>query len=153
LDELLAIAGLKRKEVFITNAVKHFRWEPRGKRRLHKKPDAAQVNACHVWLDREIGTVRPAVIVALGATALRALTGSALSIESARNRELRLSDGARILATYHPSAILRAEGARAEQLRSNLEHDLRSAARIATEVAKNRESIVKRPKARETNPS
>jgi uracil-DNA glycosylase family 4 len=100
-----------------------------------------------VWLKREIEAVRPVVIVALGATALRALTGSALSIETARQQDLWHADGARILAAYHPSAILRAEGERAAQLRSYLKHDLRSAAQIA----KTRESIVKRPTARETS--
>jgi uracil-DNA glycosylase len=135
LDQALAIAGLERKDVFITNAVKHFKWEPRGKRRLHKKPGVAEVNACHVWLEQEIEAIRPAVIVALGATALRALTGSVLSIVAARRQELRHADGARILAAYHPSAILRAESARAGQLRSTLQHDLRYAARLASRDA------------------
>jgi DNA polymerase len=132
LDRALAVAGVERKEVFITNAVKHFKWEPRGKRRLHKKPGVAEVNACHVWLEQEIEAVRPVVIVALGVTALRALIGSALSIEAARKQELRCADGARVLAAYHPSAILRAEGARAGHLRSTLEHDLRHAAQLAS---------------------
>jgi uracil-DNA glycosylase family protein len=78
LDQAIAAAGLERHDVFITNAVKHFKWEPRGKRRLHKRPGIGKINACHVWLEQEIAAVKPAVIVALGATALRALTGATL---------------------------------------------------------------------------
>ncbi|HEY3659506.1 MAG TPA: UdgX family uracil-DNA binding protein [Steroidobacteraceae bacterium] len=132
LDQALAAAGLERKDVFITNAVKHFKWEPRGKRRLHKKPGAGEINACLIWLEQEIAAGKPAVIVALGATALRALTGAALSIDSARQQELRHPNGARILATYHPSAILRAEGERPLELRAHLLADLRRAAQIAS---------------------
>jgi uracil-DNA glycosylase len=132
LDQALAAAGLERKDVFITNAVKHFKWEPRGKRRLHKKPGAGEINACMVWLEQEIAAVKPAVIVALGATALRALTGTTLSIERARQQELRHPNGSRILSTFHPSAILRAEGGRAEELLTHLNSDLREAARIAS---------------------
>jgi uracil-DNA glycosylase family protein len=132
LDQAISEAGLARGELFITNAVKHFKWELRGKRRLHKKPAAGEVNACSVWLEREIAVVRPMVIVALGATALRALTGTTLSIDGGRQRDLRHSGGARILPTYHPSAVLRAEGVRSETLRALLENDLRAAARIAS---------------------
>jgi uracil-DNA glycosylase family protein len=136
LDEAIAAAGLQRKNIFITNAVKHFKWEPRGKRRLHKKPGTGEINACHIWLEREISAVLPAVIVALGATALRALTHSTLSIDSARRQELRHPGGARILATYHPSAILRAEDERIEELRAYLVGDLRLAARIASQESR-----------------
>jgi uracil-DNA glycosylase len=132
LDEAIAVAGLRRGDLFITNAVKHFKWEPRGKRRLHKRPGAGEINACHVWLEREIDGVKPRVIVALGATALRALTGATVSIESARSRELRHPGGARILATYHPSAILRAQGDRTVEFRTHLVGDLRHAAQIAS---------------------
>jgi uracil-DNA glycosylase family protein len=132
LDEAIAAAGLQRKDIFITNAVKHFKWEPRGKRRLHKKPSTGEINACHIWLEREIAAVKPAVIVALGTTALRALTHSTLSIDSARRQELQHPGGARILATYHPSAILRAENERIEELRAYLVGDLRLAAQIAS---------------------
>jgi DNA polymerase len=131
LDQAIAAVGLARSAVFITNAVKHFKWEPRGKRRLHKKPGAGEINACRVWLEREIALVEPMVIVALGATALRALTGANLTIESARQQELRHPRGARILSTYHPSAILRAEDDRVGELRSVLESDLRTAVRLA----------------------
>ncbi len=131
LDAAIAAAGLRREDLFVTNAVKHFKWEPRGKRRLHKKPVAAEINACHVWLEREIESIQPQVIVALGTTALRALTGAAGSIERARTEEMWHPAGARILASYHPSAILRAEGDRKEGLRTLLVRDLHLAAQIA----------------------
>ena len=135
LDQAIAAAGLDRKDLFVTNAVKHFKWEPRGKRRLHKKPGTGEINACHFWLEQEIASVQPIVIVALGGTALRSLTGAAMSIESARQQRLEHPAGARILSTYHPSAILRAEGERIEELRTHLENDLRAAAKIARESA------------------
>jgi DNA polymerase len=134
LQEILAEAGLDRAQLYITNAVKHFKWEPRGKRRLHKKPATAEITACHVWLEREIDTVRPGVIVALGATALRSLTGSSTSIVKARGETLHHAAGARILATYHPSAILRAGDEPANTLRNLLVQDLRLAARIAAAI-------------------
>ena len=130
LEKALISAGLERAQLFITNAVKHFKWEPRGKRRLHKKPDLREIDACNVWLEQEIDAIKPAVIVALGATALRALTGSTLTIEAARQQRLAHACNARILATYHPSAILRAEGHRAEELAQLLTADLKQAAEL-----------------------
>jgi probable DNA metabolism protein len=132
LDHAIASAGLERSEVYITNAVKHFKWEPRGKRRLHKKPELREINACTVWLDKEIIEIKPQVIVALGASALRALLGSTLSIEAARLQTLAHAHGAAILATYHPSAILRADSARVGELRSMLIEDLTRALQIST---------------------
>jgi probable DNA metabolism protein len=131
LERALISAALVRAELYITNAVKHFKWEPRGKRRLHKKPDVREIDACNVWLEQEIGTLKAAVIVALGATALRALTGSTLSIDTARRQHLSHASGARIITTYHPSAVLRAEGPRAEELFQLLTADLRQAAQLA----------------------
>ena len=131
LDGLIAEAGLDRKSVYITNAVKHFKWEPRGKRRLHKKPGLREINACNVWLEQEITDIAPGTIVALGSTALRALTGASLTIAAARGAQLRHPAGARILAGYHPSAILRAEGEQARMLRASLLADLRLAAKLA----------------------
>lgn len=133
LDRALSTAGIDRSEVFITNAVKHFKWEPRGKRRLHKKPGVGEIQACNVWLEGEIATAQPRVIVALGASALRALTGSSLSIDAARQQQLIHPDGARIIATYHPSAILRADGERAAALAACLDEDLRRAAGCAAD--------------------
>jgi DNA polymerase len=130
LDEILAASGLDRSELFITNAVKHFKWEPRGKRRLHRRPDVQEIRACGPWLDREIASVAPRVIVALGSTALRAVTGLSLKIEEARETVLRHSLGASVVCSYHPSAILRAQDEHKSHLLRALEHDLRRAARM-----------------------
>lgn len=132
LDEAIAAAGMQRKTLFITNAVKHFKWEPRGKRRLHKRPGAGEIKACHIWLEQELTAIKPRVVVALGATALKALTRSSLSIDAARRETLSLENGARLVATYHPSAILRAEGARAKELKAILVEDLRRAAALGS---------------------
>jgi uracil-DNA glycosylase family protein len=131
LNDAIEAAGLARGALYITNAVKHFKWEPRGKRRLHKKPGVGEIKTCSVWLEREIDEIKPRVIVALGGTALRALTGAAASIDSARREELRHLAGARIIASYHPSAIVRAEGERATELRTILVSDLRRARELA----------------------
>jgi uracil-DNA glycosylase len=117
LDETIAAAGLERKQLFVTNAVKHFKWEPRGKRRLHKKPGAGEIKA-----------------KCLGATALKALTRSSLTIEAARRQDISIEQGATVVATYHPSALLRAEGDRAQELRDLLVHDLRRAAKLAGKI-------------------
>jgi DNA polymerase len=130
LDQLLVAAGLDRSQLYVTNAVKHFKWEPRGKRRLHKKPDLREIDACHVWLEKEISRINPRVIVALGATALRTLTGAAMSVDAARLQALTHAHGATVLASYHPSAILRAENERATLLRDMLIADLRRAAAL-----------------------
>ncbi|MGH9642714.1 MAG: UdgX family uracil-DNA binding protein [Terriglobales bacterium] len=131
LDELLSQAQIPRAQVFITNAVKHFNWEPRGKRRLHKRPELRHIEACSVWLTTEISALRPRVIVALGATALRAVTGASLPIAQLRGKPLAHSTGARIVATYHPSAILRANEEGALQLRRAMLVDLRRARKLA----------------------
>jgi uracil-DNA glycosylase len=135
LDEAIEEAGLTRRSVYITNAVKHFKWEPRGKRRLHKKPGSREIKACNVWLEQEITEIAPGTIVALGSTALRALTGATLTIAVARGAELRHAQGARMIASYHPSAILRAEGEHARLLRKSLIADLRLAHRLADAAA------------------
>ena len=130
LDEALQAAALNRREIYVTNAVKHFKWEPRGKRRLHKRPSVGEIRTCSVWLQSEIRTVNPRVIVALGGSALLALTGRSQTIEAARAMELTHSAGARILATYHPSAILRADHEERETLRCALVDALKRAARL-----------------------
>lgn len=127
LNEALATVGLARDHVFITNAVKHFKWEPRGKKRVHKRPDVEEIAACNVWLLSEIRDVNPSVIVALGATALRAVTGHTASIDSVRGGVLSGPSGVRVVPTYHPSAILRADPERAAELTAALVHDLRRA--------------------------
>ena len=132
LRRLLDEAGIAPADFYLTNAVKHFSFEPRGKRRIHKTPTQRQMAACNEWLAREIDAVRPRVIVALGATALRAVTGARVTIAAARENDLRHASGARILATYHPSAALRApdEVAR-EKLMRTLGDDLARAAAMA----------------------
>jgi uracil-DNA glycosylase family protein len=107
LDEALAAAGIVRSDTYVTNVVKHFKWEARGKRRLHKKPGAREIGACLPWLQREIELVRPAVIVALGATAAQALLGKNVRVTVDRGRPMDGIFGARALATVHPSALLR----------------------------------------------
>jgi len=102
-------AGITRNEVFITNAVKHFKFEERGKRRLHKRPDVHEIERCHWWLDLERRIVKPAIVVALGATAVRSLSGRTLTIGKIRGRAITLADGGTMVATIHPSYILRIE--------------------------------------------
>src|SRR5262245_22449342 len=106
LDRALADAGIERNKVYVTNAVKHFKNEPRGKRRIHKKPSDAEIEACYQWLEREIGLVAPRVIVALGATAARSLLGRAVPIERNRGKLMEFSPGTRLLITVHPSMLL-----------------------------------------------
>jgi DNA polymerase len=108
LDRALADAGIDRARVFVTNAVKHFKWLPRGKRRLHSKPSALEVRACQPWLEAEIRAVKPAIVVCLGATAAQALLGRAFRVTAQRGRVLRAPLADRVLATVHPSSILRA---------------------------------------------
>jgi uracil-DNA glycosylase len=131
LEQCLNTAALERGNVFITNAVKHFKWEPRGKRRLHKKPNLREIDACNVWLRGEIGRIKPHVIVALGATALRALLSRTVTIDAARHQSLQYGSGIAVIASYHPSAILRAEGETAIRLRATLIEDLIRARSLA----------------------
>ncbi len=107
LDRALAAAGVERAKVYVTNAVKHFKFEPRGKRRMHKKPSDAEIDACYRWLEREIALVRPRLIVALGASAARALLGRATPVHSNRGALRPFADGAQLLITVHPSFLLR----------------------------------------------
>ncbi len=107
LDSALAEAGIPRNETFVTNAVKHFKFEPRGKRRLHKKPDAHEIDRCRWWLEQERALVQPQLIVALGATAARSLTGKPVAIGKVRGEVFALADGTQLLVTIHPSALLR----------------------------------------------
>ncbi|HUQ51322.1 MAG TPA: UdgX family uracil-DNA binding protein [Gammaproteobacteria bacterium] len=107
LDRALAAAQVDRKTVYVTNVVKHFKWEPRGKRRLHKRPMPGEIAACLPWLELEIDVVRPKVIVCLGATAGQALFGSAFSVTRERGRFLASRFAPRVFATLHPSALLR----------------------------------------------
>jgi DNA polymerase len=135
LTKALAAARLHPSSVYVTNAVKHFSWEPRGKRRIHKKPRASEVRACRPWLDAELEAVRPDLIVCLGATASQALMGAAFRLSAHRGEILPGPDGRRVLATIHPSAVLRApdEDGRREAF-DGLVADLRVAARALREL-------------------
>lgn len=132
LDEALEEAGIDRLDVYVTNAVKHFKWEPRGKRRLHKKPSAREVQACHPWLQSELEAIEPEGIVCLGAVAARALLGRSFRITTDRGRDFPSETGhSFILATWHPSAILRCpEPEQRHRMRVELVTDLKRAASL-----------------------
>jgi DNA polymerase len=108
LDRALAEAGIDRAAVYVTNVVKHFKWEPRGKRRIHKKPNRAEINACRPWLDIEIALVKPRVIVCLGATAAQSVIGPAFKVTQQRGAFVPSPLAPKVTATVHPSSILRA---------------------------------------------
>jgi uracil-DNA glycosylase len=108
LDRALAEAGIDRAAVYVTNVVKHFKWEPRGKRRIHKKPNAGEIAACRPWLDVEIQLVQPRAIVCLGATAAQALLGRAFKVTAHRGEFVESGLAPLVLATVHPSSLLRA---------------------------------------------
>jgi DNA polymerase len=108
LDKALEEAGIDRRLAYVTNVVKHFRFERRGKTRLHKKPNAEQVHACFPWLEAELAVVRPRVLVLLGATAAQALLGGSFRVSRQRGELLESELAPRVLATVHPSSILRA---------------------------------------------
>jgi uracil-DNA glycosylase len=109
LDQALRDAGIAREQTFVTNAVKHFKHEMRGKRRLHKRPDNYEIERCKIWLDVERRLIRPSTIVALGVTAARSLTGRTLTIGRVRGKPIELADRTRLIVTIHPSALLRLE--------------------------------------------
>jgi uracil-DNA glycosylase len=116
LDKALADAGIPRDQVYVTNAVKHFKWEPRGKRRIHKKPRASEVAACRPWLEAELRAVRPEIVVCLGATAAQSLLGATFKLMRERGQVVASLLAPRVVATIHPSSVLRApdsEGRRA----------------------------------------
>jgi uracil-DNA glycosylase family protein len=109
LDEALEAAGIDRKLAYVTNAVKHFKWEPRGKRRIHAKPNWAELTACRPWLDAELAVVKPKVLVALGATAAQALLGRQFRVTKQRGVPVESDLAPYVIATVHPSSILRQE--------------------------------------------
>jgi DNA polymerase len=108
LERALAEAGLDKVPTYVTNAVKHFKWEPRGKRRIHVKPNTAELMACQFWLEQELQAVQPAVVVALGASAARALVGPAVRVLKDRGRWFETPLAPAVTVTVHPSSILRA---------------------------------------------
>jgi DNA polymerase len=136
LDQALADAGIPRKQTFVTNAVKHFKFEPRGKRRLHRRPNAYEIARCNWWLEQERAIVKPDVIVALGATAARSLLGRVVTITRLRAETLHLADGTRLVVTIHPSALLRIRAdADKRAAYRDFVRDLEAVARLAFEDA------------------
>lgn len=119
LDRALQEAGIARDEVYVTNIVKHFKWEPRGKRRIHKKPNALQISACRPWLDAEIEVTRPEVVVLLGASAAQGLLGRDFRVTQHRGEWISSELAPYVTATVHPSSILRApdDDSRHEEMR------------------------------------
>jgi uracil-DNA glycosylase len=135
LDDSLEDAGISREEVYVTNAVKHFRWEPRGTRRLHKKPTSRQIEACRPWLQAEILLIQPKVIVCLGATASQAILGRDFRITKQHGKFYHNDEGIWFTATYHPSAILRApEKADRERMQTEFVEDLKRAAKLLATI-------------------
>jgi uracil-DNA glycosylase len=131
LDKALAEAGVNRERVYVTNAVKHFKFELRGKRRMHKRPNASEIKICRRWLFEEIDVIGPRLIVALGATAAQSLAGRAIPVQANRGKILDGTNGVRILMTIHPSALLRPQDE--EEKRSgyaSFVNDLRSIERL-----------------------
>ena len=129
LDKALAEAGIERSEVYLTNAVKHFRFERQGKRRIHKTPAVGHIVACHPWLDRELEIVKPKLVVILGAVAARALLGTGFKVTEHRGEPVELPDGRAAVATVHPSVVVRSQ-----EFRRDFAHfvkDLRAAVRPA----------------------
>ena len=109
LDAALKDAGIAREDTFVTNAVKHFKHEMRGKRRLHKRPNNYEIERCKIWLEAERDLVKPSTIIALGVTAARSLTGKSVTIAKMRRTPVDLADGTKLVVTVHPSALLRIE--------------------------------------------
>jgi DNA polymerase len=133
LDRALQEAGIDRRLVYVTNVVKHFKWEPRGKRRIHAKPNAAEIAACRPWLETEIALVKPRVLVCLGATAAQALLGRSFKVSQQRGRFMPSSLAPRVTATVHPSSILRAPDE--ESRHSELERFVADLRRVADELS------------------
>ena len=133
-DEALAQVGIDRRQVYVTNAVKHFKWTPRGTRRLHAKPNAREMAACRPWLEAEIEAIKPAMIVCLGSTAAQVILGPSFRIMRDHGRIISTPWAPRTMATYHPSALLRVpdETTRA-RMQEQFLHDLRRAAHYLAE--------------------
>jgi DNA polymerase len=132
LDRALAEAGIDREEVYVTNTVKHFKWEPRGKRRIHKKPNSREIAACRPWLEAELRLVRPKLLVCLGATAAQSIFGPAFRVTRERGKVLESEIAPKVLATVHPSSLLRQpdEESRAREY-AHFVADLRAALKAA----------------------
>jgi len=116
LDKALAEAGIDRDETYVTNAVKHFKWEPRGKRRIHKKPNSIEIAACKPWLEAELSVLKPDVVVCLGATAAQALLGKDFRVSTQRGQLIQSDLAPNVIATVHPSSLLRAPDEEARRI-------------------------------------
>jgi DNA polymerase len=146
LREALAEAGLDLSTVYLTNAVKHFKWRPQGKRRIHERPNRSEILACRQWLDGEIAAVRPMVLVALGATAAQALFGTTVKVIRDRGRPLTTSLAKYGLVTVHPSSILRSpDSATRRTAREAFVKDLRQAASLLAGRSQTRDVTPSRP--------
>ena len=132
LDKALEEARIDRARVYVTNVVKHFKWEPRGKRRIHAKPNAAEIAACRPWLETEIALVKPRILVALGATAAQALLGKGFKVTEQRGRFVDSPLAPRVTATVHPSSILRARDD--ESRHAEMKRFVRDLRRVAAEL-------------------
>jgi DNA polymerase len=132
LDKALDEVGIDRSRVYVTNVVKHFKWEPRGKRRIHAKPNGAEIAACRPWLETEIALIKPRVLVALGATAAQALLGKSFKVTQHRGQFLASPLAPRVTATVHPSSILRAQDD--ESRHAEMKRFVEDLARVAAEL-------------------
>jgi len=131
-DRALEEAGINRGEVYVTNTVKHFKWEPRGKRRIHKKPNSREIAACRPWLEAELRVVRPGLLVCLGATAAQAVLGPAFRVTRERGKLLASELAPKVVATVHPSSLLRQPDEESREREYKLfVADLRAALRAA----------------------
>jgi DNA polymerase len=134
LDRALVEAGIERRRVYVTNVVKHFKWEPRGKRRIHAKPNSAEIAACRPWLETEIALVKPRVLVCLGATAAQALLGRTFKVSQRRGQFVDSPLAPRVTATVHPSSILRAPDE--ESRHAEMKQFVADLARVARELSR-----------------
>jgi DNA polymerase len=134
LDRALEEAGIDRRLVYLTNVVKHFKWEPRGKRRIHAKPNSAEIAACRPWLETEIALVKPRVLVCLGATAAQALLGRSFRVSQQRGSFVASPLAPRVTATVHPSSVLRAPDD--ESRREEMKRFVADLARVARELSR-----------------
>lgn len=133
LDQALEAAGIDREEVYVTNAVKHFKWEPRGKRRIHKKPNSSEISACRPWLDAELELIEPEVIVCLGATAAQAILGKSFKVTQRRGEAIPspIPHARFVIATVHPSSVLRApDGESRRKARAEFFADVKKVAEV-----------------------
>jgi uracil-DNA glycosylase family protein len=135
MDRALKEAGIDRSQVYVTNAVKHFKWEPRGKRRIHQKPNSREIAACRPWLEAELRLVKPKLLVCLGATAAQAIFGPSFRVTRERGKVLSSKFAPRVLATVHPSSLLRQPDEESRQREyKRFVSDLRAALKAADEA-------------------